>query len=421
MYPGIDIQKQFREYDREKLSIALKLGVVGIVMGILCACNQMMNGDLKEERYLERKAIGGGERKVELDAIIGEEMVENVMITVGEQELSDIEKAEVLNKVVEQLPEVIRAENDSLDYVSSPLNLITEWEDTGIDIFWSSSNYGILQEDGSFGWKDIPKQGTKVTLTAEITMDDLYKTEKIDVTVFPEKKSGQIMLEEFLLSSIEQKEKDSKTERYLELPDTIQGKSIIWKEKRTTSWLVIGGFPFFLIFVAMWGKDQEIHKQYKERNRQLLLEYSEFVSKLQLFIGSGMSTRNAFVRLAGDYQKRRGRGGRKRFVYEEVVMTVRKFENGMSEAEAYDYFSKRCDLACYKKLVSILIQNQKKGTDGLTESLSAETKSAFEERKQEARRLGEEAGTKLLLPMMMMMGIVMVIIVVPAYFSFGGI
>ena len=100
---------------------------------------------------------------------------------------------------------------------------------------------------------------------------------------------------------------------------------------------------------------------------------------------------------------------------------VRRLENGMSEAEAYDYFSKRCNLPCYKKLFSIILQNEKKGMDGLMESLSVETKNAFEERKQEVKRLGEEAGTKLLLPMMMMMGVVLMIIVVPAYFSFGGI
>ena len=71
--------------------------------------------------------------------------------------------------------------------------------------------------------------------------------------------------------------------------------------------------------------------------------------------------------------------------------------------------------------MSIIIQNQKKGMEGLKDSLSTERRNAFDERKQEATRLGEEAGTKLLLPMMMMMGVVLMIIVIPAYFSFGGI
>lgn len=134
-----------------------------------------------------------------------------------------------------------------------------------------------------------------------------------------------------------------------------------------------------------------------------------------------MSTRNAFSKLAADYKKRRNAGGKKRFVYEEVIMAVRKMETGTSEEEAYEYFAKRCEPGCYRKLVSIILQNQKKGMEGLKESLSVEAGNAFEERKQEATRLGEEAGTKLLLPMMMMMGVVLMIIVIPAYFSFGGI
>ena len=41
--------------------------------------------------------------------------------------------------------------------------------------------------------------------------------------------------------------------------------------------------------------------------------------------------------------------------------------------------------------------------------------AAFEQRKNLARRLGEEASTKLLLPLFMMLLIVMVMITVPAF------
>ena len=45
--------------------------------------------------------------------------------------------------------------------------------------------------------------------------------------------------------------------------------------------------------------------------------------------------------------------------------------------------------------------------------------AAFEQRKNQARRLGEEASTKLLLPLFMMLLIVMVMITVPAFLAFG--
>ena len=46
--------------------------------------------------------------------------------------------------------------------------------------------------------------------------------------------------------------------------------------------------------------------------------------------------------------------------------------------------------------------------------LDEEEREAFEERKARARKAGEEAGTKLLLPMGMMLAVVLAILVVPA-------
>ena len=175
------------------------------------------------------------------------------------------------------------------------------------------------------------------------------------------------------------------------------------------------------VLAVFIGQDMELHKQYELRNQQLLLEYPEFVSRLQLLLCSGMSIRSAFFKIGKEYQKNLQKGGKKRYVDEELLLALRKMENGMSEAEALEFFGRRCHLFCYKKMVSLIQQNLRRGTDGLRETLMNETKAAFEERKQAARRLGEEAGTKLLFPMMLMMGVVMVIIMIPAFISFGGL
>ncbi len=421
LFPGVSVKKQVREYYLKKTESAIKLGIIGIIFVLLCVFNNRMDGELKEERYLERSPVGGDDKEIVLDAIVGDEIVEDVMVTVGEREISKEVRSKRFEELVSQLEEIIKGGNKSLNYVNQPLNLLTEWEDTGISIYWTSNNYGVLKEDGSFGEDEIPEQGITVDLTAFITWDEMECEKTVSVTIFPQKKSVEELRKEELIQIVHQKEADSRTEEYMELPKLLQGNAVVWREKKAPPiiWLVV--IPPLLIFAAIWGMDKDVHTQYRERNRQLILEYSEFVSKLQLLTGAGMSMRNAFIRLALDYQKRRKAGGKKRFVYEEVMLMVRKLENGASEAEAYDYFARRCTPACYRKLVSIILQNQKKGADGLKESLSAEIRIAFEERKQEARRLGEEAGTKLLFPMIMMMGVVLMIIMIPAYFSFGEI
>lgn len=421
LYPGVNIGEQIKKYYHKKAENVIKLGMVGFLFAMLCICKQAINDDLKDDRYLKRGTVGGGDKEITLDAEIDNESIEDVVIVLGEQEITESAKRNLLADIEKQLEEIIKGANTSLEYVDQPLNLITEWKDTEASIEWTSTNYGVLKEDGSFGTDEIPNEGIMVELTAIISVDEIWSEKKITVIVFPQKKTEKEMKRDELSNLIDQKEAKSRTDEYLELPVNFHGKSIRWREKEEKVNLLIVLFPFVAIFAVIWGMDEDVHKQYQERNRQLLMEYSEFVSKLQLLIGAGMSMRNAFGKVAFDYQKRRAEGVKKRYVYEEVVMTVRKLENGVNEEKAYDYFAKRCNQVCYRKLVSIIVQNQKKGTEGLKDSLLAETRNAFVERKQEAARLGEEAGTKLLLPMMMMMGIVMMIIVIPAYFSFGGI
>ena len=65
----------------------------------------------------------------------------------------------------------------------------------------------------------------------------------------------------------------------------------------------------------------------------------------------------------------------------------------------------------------MLTQNLRKGSKGLSELLRAEADQAFEERKAAAKKRGEEAGTKLLLPMFMMLSMVLLIVIVPAFLS----
>ena len=96
---------------------------------------------------------------------------------------------------------------------------------------------------------------------------------------------------------------------------------------------------------------------------------------------------------------------------------LQSFHIGVSELQAYRLFGTRCRSQKYIKLVSLLEQNAKLGASGFLSTLQQESRDALQERKSHARQLGEEAGTKLLLPMILMLAIVMVVIIVPAFVS----
>ena len=82
--------------------------------------------------------------------------------------------------------------------------------------------------------------------------------------------------------------------------------------------------------------------------------------------------------------------------------------------QAIENFGIRAGQKDYRRLAMMLTQSIKKGSKELLINLEKEEEHAFEMRKQKAIKAGEEASTKLLLPMGGMLLIVILILVVPA-------
>ena len=97
-----------------------------------------------------------------------------------------------------------------------------------------------------------------------------------------------------------------------------------------------------------------------------------------------------------------------------MALTLRKMADGMGEIAALEDLGMKSESKEYRKLAMLLSQNLRKGSKDLIDSLQKEEQYSFELRKQRAIRAGEEASTKLLIPMAGMLFIVIVILVVPA-------
>lgn len=145
------------------------------------------------------------------------------------------------------------------------------------------------------------------------------------------------------------------------------------------------------------------------------LQYADMVSNLALLLGAGMNVSSAWNRLTTNYTNKRNKKTIcEKEVYEEMLKTAYEIKNGMGEERAYERFGERCGGYRYRKFGNLLAQNLRKGSRGLTKLLEQEAEAAFEERKSMARKLGEEAGTKMLFPMILMLGAVMLILAFPA-------
>lgn len=132
-----------------------------------------------------------------------------------------------------------------------------------------------------------------------------------------------------------------------------------------------------------------------------------------------MTLSGAWERIVLNYQRQKDmRQTDTLETYEEMLVSYREMQDGIGELTVYERFGERCGTPQHRKLSMLLVQNLRKGSDGLTQSLEKEVAEAFTIRKNHAKRAGEEAGTKILIPMLIMLCIVMVIILVPAFLTF---
>lgn len=243
---------------------------------------------------------------------------------------------------------------------------------------------------------------------------------RIYVGIVPRELSRYESLLLQLQQAITAEDEGSLGENMLSLPTEIDGQRIYYSEHEDRSYLLL---PLLGVVAAMaiyMRQGQARRTEKKQREALLMLDYSELVSKLMVYIGAGLTVRNALETISQHFDALIARGIKAdRPLYQELRTMVIQFRRNMPESEIYLSFGRRVNLKPYTKLVSLIEQNRMNGARNLRAMLELEMEDAFEQRKTTARRLGEEAGTKLLLPLFIMLGIVMIIVIVPAMSALG--
>ena len=135
------------------------------------------------------------------------------------------------------------------------------------------------------------------------------------------------------------------------------------------------------------------------------------VNQILLYIGAGTTIKGAFERILLQYEKRPEAKGA---LYRNLLIMQNEMHAGISQGQAYLNMGRRTGLLSYIRLTTLLAQQIQKGSSNLTLQLEQEQHAAFEQRKEQAKKYGEEAGTKLLFPMIILMVISMILVVGPA-------
>lgn len=413
--PGVDTQELCRTFVMAKLQKSLLIIGVGGILAITLSVKASSQRVITDNEIMRQDVLGEEEKLVVETALDGQK--ERFEVLLHPVQMDTLKTQESYEEFVAALPGLIKGLNPSLSGVTKNLVLLDCYEGYPFTVEWKSNDRDVINTSGEVNLGDEEK---KVCLRALISYGEEEWEESFDVSVAPlqltERERKHRKLEKLLVDS----QSETITSQSWMLPSGMDGMELKWER-------VVDDFsiPIFLcaVFVGVavfFLKDQDIRQENEKRKTQMKMEYPDIVHKLVLYIGAGMTIQGAFSRITMEYEKRKRTGGSTLPAYEEILYTCREINSGVAEGIAYERMGKRIGLQEYIRLCTLLSQNLRKGSSSLIIRLEEEANRAGEEKLREGRKLGEEAATKLLLPMIMLLSVVMVMVMLPAFQSMGG-
>lgn len=363
--------------------------------------------DKKRITKLKRPDYGEGQKTYEV-VVEKDGASSEIAINVGAKELSESELQRYFDECFEIVSNTILGKNKSFKEINSDLVFQESIGIYGMKAQYFVDDSGLINYFGEVNNKGL-EESKEAIVTVQIIYKEFSQDYKIPLLILPKELSA----EEKMKKQIEDKiNSQSINEDYVELPENIESERLSYYEKN------MGIGPLILLVlitgavVIYYSKYYRPKIERENRNKELIEDYSEIVSKLSLLMGAGMSTYNALSKIGQDFFSTNKKN---RCAYDEIKRCVNQIASGTMETVAYKEFGKRCGVNSYIKLSGLLVQNIKKGSGDILSELKCEVEDAFEERKCKARKAGEIVSTKLLFPMILQLTVVLIIIMIPAF------
>ena len=398
-------------FTKKEKQTAIKITLIFMALGVAVQMKSYLENTVLSG-YLVRSDYGGSAYTADLVAET-ENGKKEISIEVEARQYTDEEIENFLDEAENGLEELI-LDGQSPDHISKDLELTESYPNFPVKISWLSENPGVISYEGRLT-DQIPEEGEEAVLEATLSCQGKERYRELAITVFPKEKTESEEFQDAVGESL--KNQDASSEKVY-LPDEVEGSKVKWTSDVEKSGFVIiflgiVAAGFYLLNIKKKAEEKE-EKRFWEMN----LDYPSIISKMMVLLRAGLSMRNTFFRMADDYKKEFLRDGRRREGFEVICQACRDMEQGIPEEEAYRRIGINTP-AIYKTFSVLIVQNLRLGGRELLRLLERESENAQEERKKQARILGEQASSKLLFPMMGLLVIVFIILIVPAFVSVG--
>jgi len=391
----------------------LWIGIIFVLILVLAFYMDLRNGMLQENGTISREEAGGETREVEL-LLDAEGVLDGYLYEL------EIEPARVTEEKANQyFAETMATIEAEMGEIDTAVPIKEEYADGLVSAKWQFQPYGYIATNGEIIGEKIPEEGIQMNVQVELVCGEYEKEYSFPLHL----EKPTVSEQQSFLSSLSQwmsSQMSREGVTTIQLPKEIQGKKLVWSEKKDYFSLKIVFLEIVAIIFLVIGKKRKVIKEDKLQKMRMEEDYPDVVNQLMVLLGAGMTIRQAWEKIASQYtEKRKKKMIKESPVYERICYMSHGLSEGENERLAYQKFSESIQVLSYRRLMRLLLNNLEKGTKGLCELLEEECRQAYQQQILIAKTKGEEASTKMLLPLMIMMVLVMAIVVMPAIINFA--
>lgn len=349
--------------------------------------------------FIQRDDYGGAYRDYSIDVGVGSD-ARTVNLVVHPLEYSRAEFYELTDKMFDSYEEALKQIQTEINAGCKKASL-PECSKPDMELIWISDKPEIFSSAGLFDRSELQTK-TSITLSAVISYNDMENSRDYELLLEPQEMDDISEVEAILYDL----EKENRNTREISIPKEINGILISATKERNKSpvQIVILGIVCIILLAAQ-GRAKLRDKAF-ERDKILMELYPWFVNSLWVLLCAGVTVKSAIGNMVNFSDE-------KNILVLELEYAVNQINAGADEAEVYEELGQRLFLAPYRKLFSQIGRNIKIGSKDLLRFMETELAVATESRIESAKRTGEEASTKLVVPMVVMLLVVMLIIIFP--------
>lgn len=391
--------------DKKIIFLLFGIEIVGSMLSIKqwYAANPGFDGTL----FRRELGMGSYVEELELKSDVYKGTVE---LEIEEKQPTKNEAKKLLEKAKKEIDATFLGENKALEQVMSDVILQDTYQDGMVAAEWSFDDYTYIGTNGVIKENELDEPEL-VEATAVLTCGEYQQIYRFSMQLCP----CSVETEKGLRREIQKKIRQQPLEKSeVTLPSDIAGIPLQWKKTGNMDGAVLSILGIVVCFLLPYGQKLEEQKQKKIILEKRKKDYPMLVEELSLFLAAGVTFTEAARKMTENYERRKKQTGKVQEGYELWKKLSYEMRDGVREADAIMRFGKESGRKEYKKLALLLEQNRRQGSQHMIQQLEQENLIAFEMRKNQVKREGEEASVKLLFPMMGMLGIVIVVLILPA-------